>query len=116
MLCGVVEGFYGRPYNPRKRRILFDYLSMLDEAGYVYAPKNDPFHRLSWREDYPEDEWSQLSETIGTAVSTGLEFIFGISPWQFRRGDSGFHERFRKSGKNGRYTGRTVSVHVAQCP
>lgn len=62
---------------------------MLDKAGYVYAPKNDAFHRLRWREHYPEDEWSELSGTIDAAVSRGLEFIFGISPWQFRSGDSG---------------------------
>jgi hypothetical protein len=89
MLCGIVEGFYGRPYNPRRRRILIDYLSMLDKAGYVYAPKNDPFHRLRWREDYTEDEWLELSGTIDTAVNRGLEFIYGISPWQFGSGDSG---------------------------
>jgi len=89
MLYGVVEGFYGRPYSVRQRRILIRYLSLLDEAAFVYAPKNDPFHRLRWREDYPEENWSQLAETIDTAARAGLKFIFGISPWQFNSGDSG---------------------------
>ncbi|MCK4806830.1 MAG: beta-N-acetylglucosaminidase domain-containing protein [Candidatus Aegiribacteria sp.] len=90
MLYGVVEGFYGKPYSARQRRILIRYLSLLDKAAFVYAPKNDPFHRLRWREDYPAENWSQLSETIDTAVGAGLEFIFGISPWQFNTGDSDY--------------------------
>jgi hypothetical protein len=108
MLCGIVEGFYGRPYNPRKRRILIDYLSMLENAGYVYAPKNDPFHRLRWREDYPSDKWLQMSKTIDVAVRAGLEFIFGISPWQFRRGDSGFLRRKAERAADAGATGIAV--------
>ena len=108
MLCGIVEGFYGRPYNPRRRRVLIDYLSMLDEAGYVYAPKNDPFHRLRWREDYPPDEWSELSGTIDAANKAELEFIFGISPWQFRSGDSGFLRRKAEKAADAGATGIAV--------
>ncbi len=87
MLCGVVEGFYGKPYRARQRGILIRNLSLLDEAAFVYAPKNDPFHRLRWREDYPAGEWSQLADNIVDAAESGVEFIFGISPWQFNNGD-----------------------------
>ena len=87
MLYGVVEGFYGKPYSARCRGILIRYLSLLDEAAFVYAPKNDPYHRLRWREDYPAENWSQLSSTINTAAGAGVDFIFGISPWQFKSGE-----------------------------
>jgi len=88
MQPGVVEGYYGKPFKVRHRRILFKYISMLDNAGYVYAPKNDLFHRLRWREDYPDDEWAPISESIDASVKAGVEFIFGISPWQFNPGES----------------------------
>ncbi|MCK5116961.1 MAG: beta-N-acetylglucosaminidase domain-containing protein [Candidatus Aegiribacteria sp.] len=83
MLSGVVEGFYGKPYSARCRGILIRYLSLLDEAAFVYAPKNDPFHRLRWREDYPAGQWSQLTDNFNDAARSGVRFIFGISPWQF---------------------------------
>lgn len=89
MLYGVIEGFYGRPYSARQRSVLIRYLSLLDKAAFVYAPKNDPFHRLRWREDYTDEKWSQLADSIDEASGAGLEFIFGISPWQFRSGDCG---------------------------
>ncbi|MEN8209747.1 MAG: beta-N-acetylglucosaminidase domain-containing protein [Candidatus Fermentibacteria bacterium] len=88
MLRGVVEGFYGKPYNARQRGILIRYLSLLDESAYVYAPKNDPFHRLKWRNDYPAEQWSRLTDSFIDAGESGVEFIFGISPWQFKSGDS----------------------------
>ena len=89
MLCGVVEGFYGKPYSARQRGILIRYLSLHDEASFVYAPKNDPFHRLRWREDYPSGQWSLLKDNIIDAAESGVKFIFGISPWQFNTDDSG---------------------------
>ncbi|NOQ23483.1 MAG: hypothetical protein GQ565_12670 [Candidatus Aegiribacteria sp.] len=90
MLYGVVEGFYGRPYSAPQRRILIRYLSLLDKAAFVYAPKNDPFHRLRWREDYPAGLWSQLADNINDSAGSGVEFIFGISPWQFSSKDCGY--------------------------
>ncbi len=88
MLYGVIEGFYGRPYSMRHRRILIRYLSHLDNAAFIYAPKNDPYHRLRWREDYPQKEWLQLTDAFDSAAEAELDFIFGISPWQFQSGDS----------------------------
>lgn len=108
MLSGVIEGFYGRPYTPRERNILIDYLSMLDKPAYVYAPKNDPFHRLRWKEDYPAEEWLKLSETIGFAISKGLDFTFGISPWQFRSGDYRFLRKKAEKAVNAGATGIAV--------
>ena len=105
MLCGVVEGFYGKPYSTRQRGILIRYLSLLDEAAFVYAPKNDPFHRLRWREDYPSGQWSRLTDNFVDAEKSGVKFIFGISPWQFNTDDSGnlrkIAERAVDSGASG---------------
>jgi len=88
MLHGVIEGFYGRPYTSLQRRIIIRYLSYLENSAFIYAPKNDPFHRLRWREDYPDGFWLQIKETIESAVESGVEFYFGISPWKFDSVDS----------------------------
>ncbi len=90
MLRGVIEGFYGKPYSTRQRGILIRYLSLLDEAAFVYAPKNDPFHRPRWREDYPAGQWSELTANISEAAASGVKFIFGISPWQFNNDESNY--------------------------
>ncbi len=90
MIRGVVEGFYGRPYTAAERNIIISYLSMLDDPVYIYAPKNDPYHRLKWRQEYPHDSFEALSANIRKSRQTGVEFIFGISPWRFANGDAEF--------------------------
>ncbi|MHB1307409.1 MAG: beta-N-acetylglucosaminidase domain-containing protein, partial [Limisphaerales bacterium] len=44
-LSGVVEGFYGRPWNPSQRRQLFEWLRIAGLNAYLYAPKDDIKHR-----------------------------------------------------------------------
>jgi hypothetical protein len=87
MVRGVVEGFYGRPYEGGRRSLLLRLLSQLDDPAYIYAPKNDAFHRLRWREDYPMESWRLLQNDIHQAADSGICFIFGISPWGFRDGE-----------------------------
>lgn len=80
MYRGIVEGFYGKPFTEKQRRILLDELSTLDGAAYFYAPKDDPGHRLLWREHYSDVEWKSLSGCMGSSVS----FFFSLSPWKFQ--------------------------------
>lgn len=80
MYLGIVEGFYGKPYSPRQRKILLEELSSLDSPAYFYAPKNDPRHRILWREPYPADQWKELEGCMGGATA----FFFSISPWRFQ--------------------------------
>ncbi|MCK4506768.1 MAG: beta-N-acetylglucosaminidase domain-containing protein, partial [Candidatus Aegiribacteria sp.] len=90
MIRGVVEGFYGRPYTSKERAVIISYLSMLDDPVYMYAPKNDPYHRLKWRQEYPSDSFEALTANIRKSRQTGVKFIFGISPWQFTDDDAEF--------------------------
>lgn len=80
MYHGIVEGYYGKPFTDKQRRILLEELSVLDNPAYFYAPKNDPWHRLLWREPYPDKEWLSLQSCMGGATS----FFFSISPWEFQ--------------------------------
>ncbi len=77
---GLVEGFYGRPYTPRQRRSLLAQLSRLERPMYLYAPKNDPWHRSGWRKPYPGAAWRALADLMEAGRRTGVEVVFGVSP------------------------------------
>lgn len=77
---GVVEGFYGTPWTQENR---IDMLNFCGEHGfnaYIYAPKDDPYHRAKWREPYPQDKLNDLAELINQAKADNVKFIFAVSP------------------------------------
>jgi beta-N-acetylglucosaminidase-like protein len=77
---GIVEGFYGKPWNHEQR------LDMLRFEGdhvmnvYYYAPKDDPYHRKLWQEPYPPERMKQLGELVTTAHDNFVDFCFAVSP------------------------------------
>ncbi|XP_069467725.1 protein O-GlcNAcase [Ambystoma mexicanum] len=79
-LCGVVEGFYGRPWIMEQRKELFRRLQKWGLNTYLYAPKDDYKHRMFWREMYSVEEAEQLITLISSAHEFGIEFIYAISP------------------------------------
>ncbi|KAM4636645.1 LOW QUALITY PROTEIN: protein O-GlcNAcase [Discoglossus pictus] len=79
-LCGVVEGFYGRPWTMEQRKELFRRLQKWGLNTYLYAPKDDYKHRMFWREMYSVEEADQLMTLISAAQEFGIEFIYAISP------------------------------------
>ena len=87
-LRGVVEGFYGTPWTHEQR---LDQLKFYGQEGlniYIYAPKDDPYHREKWREKYPLQEMMRMSEIIQTAKANHVEFVFALSPGLDMRTDS----------------------------
>ncbi|XP_044521444.1 protein O-GlcNAcase isoform X2 [Gracilinanus agilis] len=79
-LCGVVEGFYGRPWVMEQRKELFRRLQKWELNTYLYAPKDDYKHRMFWREMYSVEEAEQLMTLISAAQEYEIEFIYAISP------------------------------------
>ena len=79
-LRGIVEGFYGKPYTHEQRLALPKLLSGLRMNAYIYAPKDDLYHRDRWREDYPAGEEEKLKELFLSAQKEGVDFFFAISP------------------------------------
>lgn len=77
---GVVEGFYGTPWTQENRIDMLDFCGKQGFNAYIYAPKDDPYHRAKWREPYPKDKLSELAELIRKAKSDNVKFIFAISP------------------------------------
>lgn len=63
-ICGVIEGFYGRPWTTEQRKDLFRKLKKLGMDFYMYAPKDDYKHRAYWRELYTVEEADHLSSIL----------------------------------------------------
>src|SRR5690554_4362761 len=79
-LRGVIEGFYGQPWTHAQRLSLMDFLAGHGYNLYVYAPKDDPYHRERWREPYPPSQLNELRELAARARSVGVAFCFAVSP------------------------------------
>ena len=47
---------------------------------YLYAPKDDPYHRERWQLPYPEPEWRELCSLIDSAHGNGIDFVYGFHP------------------------------------
>jgi len=84
-LCGVIEGFYNRPWTREQRLDLFQKLGQWGLNSYLYAPKDDRKHRSSWRDLYTEQECRELQELVEAAREQGVTFYYGISPGQDMR-------------------------------
>ncbi|MGE5586618.1 MAG: protein O-GlcNAcase [Clostridia bacterium] len=77
---GVVEGFYGKPWTHGERMDMLSFMSEIGMNAYLYAPKDDPYHRQRWRAPYPEDLLARLSELVSHARKHGITFVFAVSP------------------------------------
>jgi beta-N-acetylglucosaminidase len=77
---GTVEGFYGRPWSHAARLAHLEFSSQAGLDTYVYAPKNDPYHRERWREPYPPGELARLAELAALARRLGMRFVHTLAP------------------------------------
>ncbi len=77
---GIVEGYYGRPYTADDRKDLLDFMDEMRMNIYLYAPKDDPYHREKWREPYSQEESEALRELCAYAADRAIEMCYCISP------------------------------------
>ena len=77
---GIVEGFYGRPWTEEERCSMLHFLGEKGMNLYVYAPKDDPYHREKWREPYPPEELLALKRLAKEADAAGVQLVFAVSP------------------------------------
>jgi hyaluronoglucosaminidase len=59
---------------------VLSFLAPLDINAYVYAPKDDPYHRARWREPYPAGDQAALAGLAAHCREVGVRFGFAISP------------------------------------
>jgi hyaluronoglucosaminidase len=77
---GAIEGFYGSPWTQEERLDQLDFYGRFKLNTYIYAPKDDPYHRDRWREPYPPDRVADLRGLIDRAGANHVRFTFAISP------------------------------------
>lgn len=80
LIRGVVEGFFGPPWSHEERLKMIKFFPECKFNLYIYAPKDDPFHRERWSEPYPQDQLAKLKALIETAKHNSINFCFAISP------------------------------------
>jgi len=61
VLIGVVEGFYGTPWDLLDRIPIVRVHERARMIVYIYGPKLDPYHRERWRSPYPEHMLNEFS-------------------------------------------------------
>jgi hyaluronoglucosaminidase len=77
---GIVEGFFGPPWSMAQRKALFEFGAARGMNTYLYAPKDDPYHRKLWRRPYPPEQWRQLAGLIRAAQQHKIDFVYGFHP------------------------------------
>ena len=79
-LRGVVEGFYGKEWTAEERADVLGFCHSSNLNAYIYAPKDDPYHRMKWREPYPAKKLVELKNLAAVARQNNVRFVFAVSP------------------------------------
>jgi len=77
---GIVEGFFGPLWSMAHRKAMFEFGSARGMNTYLYAPKDDPYHRERWTEPYPRNQWQALLQLIRHAHARRIDFVYGFHP------------------------------------
>jgi hyaluronoglucosaminidase len=77
---GIVEGFFGPLWSMAHRKALFEFGAARGMNTYLYAPKDDPYHRMRWRVAYPPRQWRELLGLIHCAQRNHIDFVYGFHP------------------------------------
>ncbi|WP_244199846.1 beta-N-acetylglucosaminidase domain-containing protein [Amycolatopsis thailandensis] len=77
---GVIEGFYGAPWSHADRLAQLDFYGRTKQNMYVYSPKDDPYLRARWRDQYPPEQLAPLSQLVSRAAANHVEFTYALSP------------------------------------
>ncbi|MDD5675281.1 MAG: beta-N-acetylglucosaminidase domain-containing protein [Chitinivibrionales bacterium] len=77
---GYIEGYYGRMLTWEERLRLLNHLKKLSLNAYLYAPKQDPYHRQEWRAPYPREWISRFRQFTLAARKKNIRVIPAIAP------------------------------------
>jgi hyaluronoglucosaminidase len=77
---GIVEGFFGPPWSMAHRKAMFEFGAVRGMNTYLYAPKDDPYHRERWTEPYPKKQWRALAQLVRQAQERRIDFVYGFHP------------------------------------
>ncbi|MCH5335776.1 MAG: beta-N-acetylglucosaminidase domain-containing protein [Alistipes sp.] len=88
---GVIEGYYGVPYNAEVTKDLFRFMARYKMNTYMYGAKSDPYHTRYWDAPYPETITAEqqrigylsqdmLRDIVSEAHASKVNFIWAIHP------------------------------------
>lgn len=88
---GVIEGYYGVPYNADVTKDLFRFMARYKMNSYMYGAKSDPYHSQKWAEAYPDSITAKqkeigylsadmMADIINVSHKCKVNFIWAIHP------------------------------------
>ncbi len=77
---GYIEGYYGRVLSWEQRAEMLGCLRALGWNAYLYAPKEDPFHRQEWKRAYPASFWKAFGAFARGGRRRGVDVVPGLAP------------------------------------
>jgi hyaluronoglucosaminidase len=80
--AGVIEGFFGKPWDWSARLSGADFLRDCGYQFYIYAPKAESFLRRRWHEPMPAETLQHLWELSTRCRERGLSFGIGLTPFE----------------------------------
>ncbi|MDO5026238.1 MAG: beta-N-acetylglucosaminidase domain-containing protein [Tissierellia bacterium] len=78
---GVIEGYYGIPWTFEEKKDLMKFAATYKANVFIYAPKDDPYHREKWYELYPQDRLEKLKDLAQTGIENSINFVWTIGPF-----------------------------------
>ena len=94
--AGVIEGFFGNPWDWDARSSGAAFLRDCGYDFYVYAPKSETFLRRRWREPIPSETLQHLSQLSAQCRRCGIAFGIGLTPFEiYRNYDAGAQASLR---------------------
>ena len=77
---GYIEGYYGKLLSWENRKLIISSLQKNNMNTYFYAPKEDEYHRLNWREKYNLKWRKDFRDFTQFSKRNNINIIAGIAP------------------------------------
>jgi hyaluronoglucosaminidase len=77
---GYIEGYYGAMLSWEQRGLIVETMRKLSLNCYLYAPKEDPYHRLLWRTAYSRQWMTAFYSFVKKGNASAVSVIPGIAP------------------------------------
>ncbi|MFJ1746232.1 beta-N-acetylglucosaminidase domain-containing protein [Streptomyces sp. NPDC088116] len=81
-LRGTTEGFYGQPWSHRQRLAQLDFMGRTKQNRYLYAPGDDAFRQVRWRDPYPAAQRAEFRELAERARRNHVTLAWAVAPAQ----------------------------------
>ena len=77
---GIIEGFYGTPWDHADRMRVITWMGAHGFNAYIRAPKGDGLQTSGWRQPYPSALQRRFAREIADAAALKVQWIPNLSP------------------------------------